>query len=146
MVTINEILKEKQGHVVYTVPQTASVLEATQLMNQHSIGALVVNDQERMIGIFTERDVLRRVVAEERPPAEVRVEEVMTTEVACCSPETTLDEARGVMKRHRIRHLPVLGEDGKLLGLVSIGDLNAYQASDQESTIHYLHEYLYGRV
>jgi CBS domain-containing protein len=145
MATVNDLLKEK-GSLVHSVPHTSTVLEATQLMNQHSIGALVVRDQDRLVGIFTERDVLRRVVAESRAPAAVRVEEVMTTEVACCTPETSLDEVRGVMKRQRVRHLPVLAEDGQLLGLISIGDLNAYQASDQESTIHYLHEYLYGRV
>ena len=115
-------------------------------MNEYSVGALVVTDQERMVGMFTERDVLRRVVAEERIPSEARVSEVMTTQVACCGPETTLEEARGVMKHRRIRHLPVLTQYGQLLGLISIGDLNAYHVTDQESTIHFLNEYLHGRV
>jgi len=71
---------------------------------------------------------------------------VMTAEVACCTMDTPLDEARGVMKNRRIRHLPVLDGDQQLLGLVSIGDLNAHLAQDQEHTIHVLHEYIYGRV
>ena len=142
---ISEILTGK-GVVVHAVRQAASVLEATQVMNDHAIGAVVVTDQDRLGGIFSERDVLRRVVAEVLRPAEVTVSDVMTTEVTCCRPETTLEEARGVMKRRRIRHLPVIRSDGEICGMVSIGDLNAVLASDQESTIHCLHEYLYGRV
>ena len=142
---IGEILTGK-GTVVHGVPQAASVLEAIQVMNDHAIGAVVVTDHDRLVGIFSERDVLRRVVAEELRPAEVTVSDVMTTEVTCCRPETTLEEARGVMKRRRIRHLPVIRSDGEICGMVSIGDLNAVLASDQESTIYCLQEYLYGRV
>jgi len=145
MVTVKEILKDKGG-VVHSIPHTATVLEATQRMNDFSIGALVVTNGDQLVGMFTERDVLRRVVADERIPSEVTVGDVMTTQVACCTVETTIDEARGVMKRRRIRHLPVLDGEGSLLGLISIGDLNAYQACDQETTIHFMHEYLYGRV
>lgn len=144
MSSVQEILNEKGSHVHRVEPEM-SVLDATRLMNEYKIGALVVCEGERLIGMFTERDVLRRVVAEQRAPREVRVREVMTVEVACCRINTTLDEARGVMKNRRIRHLPVLDEEGRLLGLVSIGDLNAWQSGDQETTIHMLQEYLYGR-
>jgi CBS domain-containing protein len=95
-------------------------------------------------GIFSERDVLRRVVAERRDPAAVRVREVMTQEVICCRPDTDVNEARSVFRNRRIRHLPVVDREEKLLGLVSIGDLNAFDAVVQESTIHLLHEYIYG--
>jgi CBS-domain-containing membrane protein len=70
----------------------------------------------------------------------------MTTEVVCCQLETSVEEARAVMMTRRIRHLPVVNDQGELLGLISIGDLNAYQVAHQEQTIHTLHEYLYGRV
>jgi CBS domain-containing protein len=70
----------------------------------------------------------------------------MTTEVVYCRPETTVDEARSVMKNRRIRHMPVLDGGEELLGLVSIGDLNAHLTRDQEVTISILHEYIYGRV
>ncbi|HEX4592024.1 MAG TPA: CBS domain-containing protein, partial [Gemmataceae bacterium] len=100
----------------------------------------------RLVGIITERDLLQRVVSQRRDPATSPVGEVMSAEVACCRPETTVDEARSVMKNRRIRHLPVLDGDEQLLGLISIGDLNAYLARDQEVTIHILHEYIYGRV
>jgi CBS domain-containing protein len=143
--TVKNILAEKGSHV-WSVGPGASVLDAALLMNDHKIGALVVLEGGRLVGVFTERDVLRRVVGEARNPTATRVADVMTTEVLCCTPETTLEEARGVMKNRRIRHLPVLDTQGELLGLVSIGDLNAHQEHDQEQHIHLLNEYLYGRV
>ncbi len=145
MPTVREILARK-GSQVFTIDPGANVLEAAQLMNEHKIGALVVIDDDRVVGMFTERDVLRRVVAEQRDPAKTAVGELMTTEVFCCTPETTIEEARGTMKNRRIRHLPMVDADRRLLGLISIGDLNAYEASSQEQTIYLLQEYLYGRV
>ena len=143
MATIQDILARK-GTQVTSIEAEASVLEAAILMNEHKIGCLVVMDGQTVSGIFTERDVLRRVVAERRDPAAVRVRDVMTQEVICCQPETDLNEARSVFRNRRIRHLPVVDREEKLVGLVSIGDLNAFDAVVQESTIHLLHEYIYG--
>ena len=70
----------------------------------------------------------------------------MTNEMICCEADTTLEEARSVMKNRRIRHLPVVDKTSRLIGLISIGDLNAYNANTQEQTIHVLEQYLYGRV
>jgi len=145
MATVSEILSTKGQHVL-SIGVDASVLDAALLMNEHKIGSLVVSEGARVQGIITERDILQRVVAERRDPARTRVGEVMTREVLCCTPETSLDEARGVMKHRRIRHMPVVDEHRRLQGLISIGDLNAYQANTQELTIHYLHEYLYGQA
>ena len=133
-----------KGSQVLTVGPDASVLQAVILMNDHKVGALVVTTGKDVAGMFTERDLLRRVVGESRDPATTRVAEVMTTEVVCCTPATSLEEARGAMKNRRIRHLPVV-VDGQLCGLISIGDLNAHQITSQEHTIHLMHEYLYGR-
>src|SRR2546421_79557 len=83
-------------------------------------------------GLTTERDPLQRVVAQRRAAAAPLVEDVMTTEVACCGVDTTIDEVRGVLKNRRIRHLPVIDADEQLLALISIGDLNAYQTNTQE--------------
>jgi CBS domain-containing protein len=143
--TVKSILADKGGQV-WSVRPGASVLDAAMLMNDHKIGALVVLEGGRLVGIFTERDVLRRVVGEGRNPAATRVADVMTAELICCGPDTTLEEARGVMKNRRIRHLPVLDGEGRLMGLVSIGDLNARMEHAQEQHIHLLNEYLYGRV
>jgi len=137
---------ERKGRQVWTVGKEATVLDAANVMNHHKIGALVVTESGRIAGMFTERDVLRRVVGEQRDPARTLVAEVMTEEVVCCTPETLVEEARGSMKNRRIRHLPVVDGEGQLLGLISIGDLNAHHAGEQEQTIFLLNEYLYGRV
>lgn len=142
--SVRDILVIK-GPKVFSVHPEATALEAAILMNEHKIGALVVMDGEQIVGMFTERDILRRIVAEERLPAQTHVADVMTTEVACCTPGTRIDEARAAMKNRRIRHLPVV-EDGRLLGLISIGDLNAWEAHDHEVTIHILEEYIHGRA
>lgn len=146
MANVRDLLARKGSHV-FTVGKHASALDAALLMNEHRIGSLVVvEDGGRVIGMFTERDVLHRIVAEQRVPKATLVAEVMTTEVACCTPDTTIAEARGAMKNRRIRHLPVVDGEQQLLGMISIGDLNAYEASDAEHTIHLLQEYLFGRV
>lgn len=144
MAKVNDILLDK-GSQVLSVGEEATVLDAAILMNDHRVGGLVVTRDAEVVGMFTERDVLRRVVAEQRDPARTRVGDVMTRNVYCCSPETTIEEARGMMMRLRIRHLPVV-DAGGVVGLVSIGDLNAWQLNGQEKTIHFLEEYLYGRV
>ncbi len=146
MTTLNEILREKSGQPLFTIEQESSVLEAVQMMNERSIGALIVRHQGQMVGIFTERDVLRDVVGKRLDPAAVRVAEAMTTRVICCTPATSIEEARELMKTRRVRHLPILDAEGEAVGIVSIGDLNAHLTTDQEVTIHYLHEYLHGRV
>jgi CBS domain-containing protein len=122
------------------------VLEAVQNMNQHKLGALVVKEGEQVIGIFTERDVLRRIVGEERSSRETTVGEVMTREIICCRPDTDMDEISTIMQQRRVRHLPVCDEFGRLYGLISIGDVNAVHASHQQTQITFLNEYIYGRA
>jgi CBS domain-containing protein len=145
MSTVQEILSRK-GSQVLTIGTGATVLEAACVMNEHKIGALVVLDQGTVVGMFTERDILRRVVGERRNPETTQVAEVMTTEIVCCTPETTIDEARLAMKDRRVRHLPLVDGDRRLQGLISIGDLNAYEVFGQQQTIYQLLEYIYGRV
>jgi CBS domain-containing protein len=145
MGTVREILSRK-GSQVWSVGKEATVLDAALLMNEHRVGALVVLEEGRVAGMFSERDVLQRVVATQRDPVRTRVAEVMTEEVVCGTLETSIEEARGAMKNRRIRHLPLVDGDRRLLGLISIGDLNAHEATSQEQTIHLLQEYLYGRA
>ena len=144
MAVVQDILAKKGSHV-WTVGPGASALQGALLMNEHKVGSLAVIDQGRLVGVFTERDVLVRVVAARRDPAEATVAEVMTADVVCCGPRTPLDEAKAAMKNRRVRHLPVV-EDDRLLGMISIGDLNAHETADHEQTIFFLSEYLYGRV
>jgi CBS domain-containing protein len=145
MATVRDILAVK-GTRVMTIAAEASVLDAAVLMNEHKIGSLVVMEAERVIGIITERDILTRVVVPRRDSGQTAVAGVMTTEVVCCQLHTRLDEARGVLKNRRIRHLPVVDDQRQLLGLISIGDLNAHDTHDHELTIHILEEYIHGRV
>jgi CBS domain-containing protein len=145
MPTVRDILAAKGTHV-QSISPTVTVLDAALLMNEHKIGSLVVMDGGQVVGIITERDLLQRIIAQRRDPVDTLVEDVMTTQVVCCRIYTTLDEARVVMKNRRVRHLPVVDEELHLLGLVSIGDLNAYLTHDQEVTIHVLEDYIHGRV
>lgn len=146
MATVSDLLHAKIDRPVLTIERGETVLSATQRMNEYLVGALLVTEGGRLCGIFTERDVLRRVVAAQRSPAETYVGDVMTTNMACCAPETSVDDARAIFKTHRIRHLPVVGGDGGLVGMISIGDLNAHLANDREVTLQFLNEYLHGRT
>ena len=102
---------------------------------------MIVIDKDRLAGIFTERDVLRRVVAEQRDPATTKLADVMTSPVACAAPHTTLDEIRQVMRERRIRHVPVVNAK-RVLGMISIGDLNKAEREVQVETIRYLEQYI----
>ena len=145
MATVRDILSKKGCHI-WLVGKDATVLQAALLMNEHKIGSLVVMDQDRIAGMFTERDILQRVVGDQRDPARTTVGEVMTQEVVCCAPQTTIEEARLALKERRIRHMPVIDGEGHLLGMISIGDLNAYEAFSLEQTIFLMDEYIHGRV
>ena len=139
------IISEK-GSQVHTIAPEATVLEAIRKMNQHRIGALVVMSGDRVAGIFTERDVLQRVVGAELEPAEITVSEVMTRDVFCAPPTTDVDELSEIMRSQHVRHIPICNESGELMGMISIGDVNAMHASHQQATIHYLNDYIYGRA
>ncbi|MCS7168251.1 MAG: CBS domain-containing protein [Gemmatales bacterium] len=144
MAKLRELLQQK-GNQVITVASQAAVLDAAQIMNQHRIGCVVVQDGSEVVGILSERDILQRVVAACRDPRTTLVAEVMTRQVIFASPDMTVEQAQRLMMEKRIRHLPVRGEDGQLQGMISIGDLNAWEARSKEATIHWLQEYISGR-
>ncbi len=144
METVRNILANK-GSEISSIGPDATVLEAARQMNEQKIGALLVVEADRIIGMFTERDMLQRVVAEGREPAGTVIRDVMTREVVCCDPATPIEDARNVMKNRRIRHLPVVDDEGHPQGMISIGDLNAFKLDGHEKTLTYLREYIYGR-
>ena len=144
MPTAQTIL-DRKGKDVATVDRNTTVLDAAILMNQRKIGAVVVRDGERAVGIFTERDILNRVVAAKRSPDATKVGDVMTSPMACCRRDTPIEECRSVMASKGIRHLPVV-EDGRACGMISSRDILADEVKDQQSTIEYLNEYLHGRT
>lgn len=144
MAQVRDIL-QKKGSQVWSIGTGATALQAAQLMTEHKIGGLVVLDGGRVVGMFTERDVLR-LVARRGDPAATAVGETMSEDVICCTPTTSLDEARSAMKNRRVRHLPVVGDGDSIAGVISIGDLNAFETADHEQTIFLMSEYIYGRV
>ena len=140
MATAEQLLAIK-GDTIASLPSSATVLEAARLMNDRHIGSVLVIDENRLVGIFTERDVLRRIVADRRSPARTTLDEVMTRQVAFASPRTTLDEIRRAMRERHIRHMPVLNRK-KVVGMISIGDLNKAEHDGQAQTISYLEQYI----
>jgi CBS domain-containing protein len=142
MAVVRDLLARKGTDIVSIAP-TASVLEAAQLMNERSVGGvLVVDANQELLGIFTERDILRRVVVAGVPPDSTRVSEVFTKAIVTCRPETTVDECGAIMTQRRVRHLPVVDEKG-LHGVVTIGDLLAHRVSEHETTIQHLNSYVF---
>ena len=143
--TVQDVLNRKGYHVIAISPDE-TVLQAAHRMNEARIGSVVVFEADKgVLGIFTERDVLCRIVGEGRSAADTPVSVVMTTPVTCCKPETTLQECKEVMSGKRLRHLPVV-DGGTLVGIISTGDLMAHEVELQQSTIEQLHEYLHGRT
>jgi CBS domain-containing protein len=137
---IAKVLELKGGEVETVAPET-TVLVAVQQMNARKIGALLVADRGRPIGIFTERDVLVRVVAAGLDPKTTPVNEVMTRSPIVVRADVTVREAMLVITERRCRHLPVIDETG-LRGLISIGDLTSWVVRDQQRTIEDLYGYM----
>ena len=128
MATVRDILARK-GSRVFSVTVDDSVMTAARLMNERKIGGVVVTDEGQMVGIFTERDILRSIVAEPRDPTATTVREVMTSPVATCRSETSVDECVAVMTRKSIRHLPVV-DDQSVCGIVTSSDILAFQVTE----------------
>jgi CBS domain-containing protein len=145
MDTLLEILSAKPRGVIAT-STTATVRQATRLMNDHGIGSLLVTGGNRLVGIFTERDVLRRVVAEGRSPDSTTVGEVMTCDVVCCPPEAGVEDAADIMRRRRVRHVPVVDHNDAVVGLVSIGDINAHRFAACATELVQVRDYIMGRA
>lgn len=140
MPTAQDILVNKPA--VATIGEKATVMDAATIMSDRHIGSLVVVRGDKTVGMFTERDVLNRVVARHGDPLTTVIRDVMTTPVAFCLPTTKLAECRSVMTKKRIRHLPVV-KDNRLLGMISSGDMLALEHGEQQRTIEYMYEYLY---
>ncbi|HVV87890.1 MAG TPA: CBS domain-containing protein [Kofleriaceae bacterium] len=130
------------GAKVLSIDSGATVKDAVALMNRHVVGSVIVLDGERLVGIFTERDVLTRIVAVGRDPGAVRVGEVMTRKVLVIDRDTSVTQAMTLMTTRRCRHLPVL-DQGKLVAVISIGDLTRWVIHDRERSIADLEDYIH---
>jgi CBS domain-containing protein len=142
MACVKDILAKK-GRRVWTTSPSSNVLDATHVMNNHRVGALLVLEDDQVVGIFTERDVLTRVVAAGRAPERTTIADVMTSPVAYCTPDTPVDECKAIVTDQRIRHLPVM-DGNDLVGMITSGDLLAFEATDYAQTIRFLEEYIHG--
>jgi len=140
--TVRQVLKEKGNQVWATTPDT-SVFQALHLMAEKNVGALVVLDEGKMLGILTERDYARKVILQEKSSLDTPVREIMTSRVHCIPPTRTVEESMALMTEKRVRHLPVL-DDGELIGIVSIGDVVKKVIDNQEFTIQQLDNYIMG--
>ncbi|MGF1633688.1 MAG: CBS domain-containing protein [Phycisphaerae bacterium] len=144
---VQNLLCHKSGGI-HTIRPDATVYEATRKMNELRLGALVVTDPARPgrpLGMFTERDVLMRVVAEKLNPDKVAVGEVMTRSVIVCCPTDEIEDVAATMKRRRVRHLPVCNGH-ELVGLISQGDINAWHVEQAAAQVASLSDYIYGRA
>jgi len=143
---INQLLMQK-GREIITISPQLSVFDAIQLMDEKNIGSLLVlNAHGKIAGIFAERDCFRKVILADKSPREVLVKSVMTKKVVYASPETTVDECMALMTQKRIRHLPVLDGSERILGIISIGDLVKFVASEQDALIRNLEKYIEGSL
>ena len=133
LITLNEVLSFKNSAVQTSQPED-KVYDAVFKMHQHNIGALLVTSEGRVVGVFTERDVMFRMVHTELDPKSTSDSEVMTPDPISVAPSTTVEQAMQLVTEKRIRHLPVV-DDGRLVGMVSSSDLTRVLTSNQEAQI-----------
>jgi CBS domain-containing protein len=144
MTSVAQLLKTKQNNTgVFTIGADDSVYEAIKLMAQKGIGALVVTDGDSIAGIITERDYARKVVLMDRSSKATPVRDIMSKAVRFVRPDQTTEECMALMTERRMRHLPVI-DNGRLVGMVSIGDLVKNIIAEQQFTIQQLEFYIHG--
>lgn len=136
-------LLERKGRAVHTIAATVTVAEAVREMNRHSVGSVVIMNGPQLAGMFTERDVLKRVVGGDLDPRTTPITQVMSANVISVQPDTTVQEVMDIFAEKRCRHLPVL-QDGRLVGLVSIGDVSRWVAMTHRAEAESLRQYITG--
>lgn len=141
MTTVRQLL-DRKGRAVYSLGPEDPVLEAIELMAEHRIGAMLVMQGDALLGIVSERDYARKVVLKGRSSSETPVWQIMSSPVVTVTPEQTIDDCMRLVTERRIRHLPVV-ENGRVIGVVSIGDLVKTVIEDQQRTIEQLEAYIH---
>lgn len=143
MNTLKQLLDSKKGPLAVVAPGD-TVFHALEVMAKHDVGAVLVLDGEALVGIFSERDYARKIILHGKASRDTPVREIMSDRVAYVSPKATVDECMALMTEKHFRHLPVLDDEGKLLGVVSIGDLVKATISSQQFLIEQLESYISG--
>ena len=142
MKLVSELLRAKEREI-WSVRPDSSVLEALNLMADKNVGALLVFEEEKLVGIFSERDYARKVILKGKASKDTTVKEIMSSKVLYVKPEQTVEDCMELMTDKRIRHLPVLEED-QVIGVISIGDVVKAIISDKDFMIHQLESYITG--
>jgi CBS domain-containing protein len=142
MRTVEQLIQAKGGEIWSIAPQ-ATTFNALQIMAEKNVGALLVIEKEKLVGIFSERDYARKVILKDKSSKNTSVGELMTREVIYIDAEATLEESMALMSGKRIRHLPVLKND-QLIGIVTLGDVVKQIISDQKFAIRELEKYITG--
>ena len=141
MTTVKQLLDIK-GRNILSISPNDSVYAAVERMSENNVGALLVLENGKLVGILSERDYARKVILKGKSSKNTLIREIMTPDVLCVSPETTVDECLALLTESHVRHLPVT-DGGKLMGIVSIGDLVKQIISDKEFTIQQLEHYIH---
>ncbi len=142
MTLVSQVLKRK-GNDVWSVRPDDTVFEAVRMMAEKGVGALVVMEDDRLVGIISERDYARKIILEGKASRDTPVSEIMTRKVLCVSPDRTVDECLALMSDKRARHLPVV-EDKRVVGVLSIGDMVKVKIDEQQLQIDQLKQYISG--
>jgi CBS domain-containing protein len=143
--TVKQMLAAKDSKEIWSISPDETILYALEFMSEKNIGALPVLKDDILVGIFSERDYARILPPESLSPDTTKISEVMTEEVFCISPKNTACDCMGLMTEKRIRHLPVLDE-GKMIGIITIGDVLKQVIRDQDNLIGHLEYYIAGKA
>ncbi len=139
MAKVKDLIQKRQ---TFTVQEHQTVLEVAQFLVEHNIGAVPVLHDQQLVGIFSERDIMKRVVAEARDPRTTRISDIMTKGPVTVTPETSVEECMLLMRDHNCRHLPIC-QDNRLWGLISLRDVLAHEVAEKEEEARHLKAYIH---
>ncbi|MFO7585981.1 MAG: CBS domain-containing protein [Anaerolineales bacterium] len=143
MPNVRKMLEEKGDAAIHSVKCSDTVYHALEVMAEHQIGAVLVTEDERYVGIFSERDYARKLILKGHDSRTTHIRDIMTAEMVTINPDTSAEECMAIMTKYHVRHLPVV-EENRIIGLISIGDVVKQVIASRESTITELENYILG--